>query len=144
MKRTFFPSAPKIERDWFVVDAADVVLGRLATTVAQRLRGKHKPTWTPFLDTGDHVIVVNAEKIKITGAKELDKVYRRHSGYPGGLRETPAGEMRSTKPERLIERAVKGMLPKGPLGRQMYRKLKVYTGPDHPHVAQMPKPLSIG
>ncbi len=118
--------------------------GRLATQVATRLRGKHKPSFTPFLDTGDHVVVVNAEKIRLTGNKMATKLYRRHSGYPGGLKEVNAETMMSKHPGRLIELAVKGMLPKGPLGRQMARKLKVYAGPQHPHEAQRPRPLTVG
>jgi len=144
LKRTVFPSANNIERQWFVIDASDAVLGRIATVAASYLRGKHKAIFTPFLDTGDHVIVLNAEKVRLTGAKEGQKLYRDHSGRPGGLRETPAGKMRQEKPERLIERAIRGMLPKGPLGRQMYRKLKVYRGSEHPHAAQQPKPLVVG
>lgn len=144
MKRTPFPSAHEIRRDWHVVDAADVVLGRLATEVARRLTGKHKATWTPFLDTGDHVIVLNAEKVVLTGAKEKDKMYRHYTGYPGGLRERAAGKMRAMKPEKMIEEAVWGMLPKGPLGRKMFKKLKVYRGAAHPHDAQQPRALAIG
>ncbi len=120
-----------------------MTLGRLATEVATRLRGKHKPAFTPFLDTGDHVIVVNADKVVLTGRKWDQKLYRRHSGYPGGLKETTAGKLMQRHPGRLVEYAVRGMLPKGPLGRQMVRKLKVYAGSSHPHQAQQPQPLEI-
>jgi large subunit ribosomal protein L13 len=120
-----------------------MTLGRLSTVVAERLRGKHKPYFTPFLDTGDHVIVTNASKVVMTGGKADAKYYRKHSGYPGGLKETPATAVLEKYPERIVEHAVKGMLPKGKLGRKMFRKLKVYSGPDHPHVAQQPKALAI-
>jgi large subunit ribosomal protein L13 len=143
VNRTPFPSATDVKRDWWVVDATDVVLGRLATTVAMRLCGKSKAGWTPFLDTGDHVVILNADKIRLTGAKEKDKMYRRHTGFPGGLREIPAGKLRAKKPEKMIEEAVWGMLPKGPLGRKMFKKLKVYRGSEHPHSAQQPKALAI-
>jgi large subunit ribosomal protein L13 len=141
--RTYVPKASEIRRDWWLVDAEGMILGRLATEVATRLRGKHKPMFSPFLDTGDHVVVVNAEKIVLTGRKLDQKLYRRHSGYPGGLKEIAAGKLLKTHPERLVELAVKRMLPKGPLGRQMARKLKVYVGPSHPHEAQKPQPLGI-
>jgi large subunit ribosomal protein L13 len=141
--KTYVPRKGDIERDWWVVDAAGMTVGRLATEVASRLRGKHKPTFTPFLDTGDHVIVVNAEKVVLSGGKNSAKLYRRYSGYPGGLTEIPAAEMLAKHPTRVVEFAVKGMLPKGPLGRQMYRKLKVYAGENHPHAAQQPKVLAI-
>jgi large subunit ribosomal protein L13 len=141
--RTYVPKQNEIERGWWVVDAAGKTLGRLATEVALRLRGKHKPTFTPFLDVGDHVIVVNAAKTVLTGNKLTDKYYRRHSGYPGGLREVAAGEMLARHPARVIEAAVRGMLPKGPLGRRLFCKLKVYAGPDHPHEAQRPRPLDL-
>jgi len=141
--RTYVPKAGEIRRDWWVVDAEGLVLGRLATEVATRLRGKHKPTYSPFLDTGDHVIVVNASKIVMTGRKLDQKLYRRHSGYPGGLKEISAGKLLAQRPERVIELAVQRMLPKGPLGRQMGRKLKVYAGAEHPHQAQRPQPLDI-
>ena len=139
--RTYQPSAKDIEREWFVVDAEDEILGRLATRIAEVLRGKHKPTFTPHLDMGDHVIVVNADKVKLSGQKELEKVYHRHSGYPGGLKSVPFMQLRDDTPERIVERAVKGMLPKSRLGQQMITKLKIYTGPEHPHQAQQPKPL---
>ena len=142
--KTYVPKLAEIERDWWLVDASGIVLGRLATQVATRLRGKHKPSFTPFLDTGDHVVVVNAEKIRLTGNKMTTKLYRRYSGYPGGLKEVNAETMMRKHPGRLIELAVKGMLPKGPLGRQMARKLKVYAGPQHPHEAQRPRPLTVG
>jgi large subunit ribosomal protein L13 len=139
--KTYVPKPAEIRRNWWLVDAEGVPLGRLATAVASRLRGKHKADFTPFLDTGDHVVVVNAEKLLLTGAKRHAKVYRRHSGYPGGLKEMPADEMLRRYPARVVELAVKGMLPKGPLGRRLVRKLKVYVGPDHPHAAQRPQPL---
>jgi len=140
---TYVPKASEIDRRWWVVDAEGLVLGRLATEVATRLRGKHKPTFVPFLDTGDHVVVINAEKVVLTGRKLEQKLYRRHSGYPGGLKEISAGKMQATHPERIIEFAVRRMLPKGPLGRKMGSKLKVYAGPRHPHEAQQPQPLEI-
>ena len=140
---TPFPSNNDMPRNWYVLDAQDVVLGRLATRVAMMLMGKHKPTYTPFLDTGDHVIVVNADKVRLTGAKEEDKLYRRHTGYPGGLKEVTAKKMRQTRPERMIELAIQGMLPKTKLGKQMYRKLNVYGGPKHPHQAQQPVEMTI-
>ena len=141
--KTQFPSAKSIERVWHVVDAEDQVLGRVATKVANLLMGKHKPTYTPFLDTGDHVIVINAAKVRMTGAKEDQKFYRRHSGYPGGLKETSARKMRATYPERIVELAVWGMLPKSKLGKHMYKKLKVYGGGQHPHEAQRPVALEV-
>ena len=141
--KTYVPKRDEITRDWWIVDASGIALGRLATQVATHLRGKHKPTFTPFLDTGDHVVVINADKLVLTGAKLQNKMYRRHSGYPGGLKEVVAEEMLAKHPDRMIELAVKGMLPKGPLGRRMAKKLKVYAGPDHPHQAQQPKPLPV-
>jgi large subunit ribosomal protein L13 len=141
--KTYVPKKGDIRRDWWVVDADGLTLGRLATEVASRLRGKHKPSFTPFLDTGDHVIVVNAEKVNLTGRKLEQKMYRRHSGYPGGLKEIAAGKLLASRPCRVVEAAVRGMLPKGPLGRQMRRKLKVYSGPSHPHAAQRPQTLEI-
>ena len=140
---TFMASASNIERKWYVVDAADYTLGRLASQVAAVLRGKNKPTYTPFLDCGDNVIVINASKVKVTGKKLDQKVYYNHSEYVGGMKETTLKEMMEKHPERVIELAVKGMLPKGPLGRQMYTKLFVYAGPDHKHAAQQPKELAI-
>jgi large subunit ribosomal protein L13 len=141
--KTYVPKGSEIEREWWLVDAEGIPLGRLASQVAVRLRGKHKPTFTPFLDTGDHVVVINAEKLVLTGAKLQDKMYRRYSGYPGGLKEVPAEKMLREHPTRMIELAVKGMLPKGPLGRKMAKKLKVYAGAQHPHEAQRPKPLAL-
>lgn len=140
---TYVPKSGDLQRSWWLVDAEGLTLGRLATEVASRLRGKHRPQFTPFLDTGDHVVVVNADKVVLTGRKLANKLYRRHSGYPGGLKEITAAEQLRTHPERVIEIAVKGMLPKGPLGRRMGRKLKVYAGPSHPHVAQQPQPLRL-
>ncbi len=139
---TPFPSAKEIERRWYTIDAKDQVLGRLATTVARLLMGKHKPTYTPFLDVGDHVVVINAAEVVLTGAKMDDKMYYRYSGYPGGLSETNARRLLEEHPERIVEFAVKGMLPKNSLGRQMYRKLRVYAGSEHPHAAQQPEPYS--
>ena len=140
---TPFPSKKDIERRWFVVDAEGQVLGRIATEIARILRGKHKPIFTPFLDCGDHVVVVNADKIVLTGEKWNDKWYRRHSGYPGGLKEIRARRLLREHPTRLLERAVRGMLPKTSLGRQMGSKLRVYAGPEHPHEAQQPQPLLL-
>jgi large subunit ribosomal protein L13 len=139
---TLMPKEEEVERKWFLVDASDRVLGRLATQVATVLRGKHKPQFSPHLDVGDHVVVINAEKIHLTGRKLTDKIYRWHSGYIGGLREVSAERMIKTHPERVIEWAVQGMLPKGRLGRAMAKKLKVYKGADHPHAAQKPEPLA--
>jgi large subunit ribosomal protein L13 len=141
--KTYVPKAADVTRAWWIVDASGLTLGRLATVVADRLRGKHKPQFVPFMDTGDHVIVVNAAKVRMTGAKHQDKMYRHHTGYPGGLKEVPAGKLLASKPERVLESAIKGMLPRGSLGRQMGRKLKVYAGDKHPHEAQQPKPLPI-
>jgi len=141
--KTYVPKKAEIQRAWWVVDADGMTLGRVATEVATRLRGKHKPSFTPFLDTGDHVIIVNAEKVVLTGRKLEQKFYRRYSGYPGGLKEISAGVMLKKHPNRVLEFAVRGMLPKGPLGRQMGRKLKVYSGPSHPHEAQNPQRLEI-
>lgn len=141
LQRTFSPTPGDISREWLVVDADGLTLGRLASRVAQVLRGKHKPTYAPHVDGGDFVIVVNAGKVAVTGNKEIAKTYYRHSGYPGGLSELTLAEMREKFPERIIQVAVKGMLPKNRLGRQMMKKLKVYAGPDHPHAAQDPKPL---
>jgi len=140
---TVFPSKLGIERKWHVIDANDVVLGKLATQAARLLMGKHKTIWTPFLDTGDHVVVINAEKVKLTGKKDDQKIYRRFTGYPGGLVETGARKVRATRPARMVEEAISGMLPKTKLGKQMYRKLKVYAGDKHPHVAQKPQALSV-
>jgi len=141
--KTAIPSPEAIERRWHLIDAEDVVLGRIASKAAMVLQGKHKASYTPFLDTGDHVVVVNAAKVRLTGRKEEQKLYRRHSGYPGGLTETGARVVRATRPERMIEEAIQGMLPKTKLGKQMYRKLQVYAGPKHPHDAQKPTALAI-
>ena len=140
---TVFPSKPGIERQWHIIDANDVVLGKLASKAANLLMGKHKATWTPFIDTGDHVIVVNAAKVKLTGRKDAQKVYRHFTGYPGGLVETSAQKVRATRPARMIEDAISGMLPKTKLGKQMYRKLKVYANDKHPHAAQLPTAMSV-
>ena len=141
--RTFTASSSSIERRWHVIDADGKVLGRVATTAARLLQGKHKRTYTPFLDTGDHVVVVNAARVKLTGRKEEQKLYRRHSGYEGGLREERAKEVRQKHAVRLVEEAVRGMLPKSKLGDAMYRKLKVYSRADHPHAAQKPTQLEV-
>ena len=140
---THFPKQGEIARKWYVVDASGQTLGRLAARVARVLAGKDNPQYTPFIDTGDHVVVVNAAKVKLTGRKEDQKIYRQHSGYEGGLREERARIVRQKHPERLIEEAVRGMLPKTKLGEAMYRKLKVYAGPDHPHSAQKPSKLEV-
>jgi large subunit ribosomal protein L13 len=140
--KTSIPSPDGITRQWHLIDAEEAVLGRIASKAAKILMGKHKPTYTPFLDTGDHVIVVNAAKVRLTGNKEEQKLYRRHSGYPGGLTETQARKVRATRPTRMVEEAVQGMLPKSKLGKQMYRKLQVYAGPKHPHQAQKPVALA--
>ena len=141
--KTFVPRAGEVKNDWYLLDGDNQVLGRLATRVAVLLMGKHKPDYTPFLKTGDHVVVVNAEKIKLTGRKEEQKKYRRHSGYPGGLKESTAREVRAKFPERLIEEAVLGMLPKNKLGKQLARRLKIYAGPQHPHEAQQPRQMEL-
>ena len=141
--RTEFPSKHEITRAWHVIDASDAVLGRVASRAAMLLMGKHKPIYVPSLDTGDHVIIVNAARVKLTGGKEGQKMYRRHTGYPGGLIETGARRMRETRPQRMLELAVAGMLPKTKLGKQMYRKLKVYAGEHHPHQAQKPASLAV-
>lgn len=141
--KTYSAKPSEIEREWYIVDAEDQVVGRLASQVASILRGKHKPQFTPHVDTGDFVIVVNAEKIRFTGNKETKKEYFRYTGYPGGERLTTPEEMRKRKPDFIVRNAVKGMMPKGPLGREMTKKLKVYAGPDHPHEAQQPKELTV-
>lgn len=141
--RTFLASARSADSRWHVIDAQGQVLGRLATLAAKLLQGKHKASYTPFLDTGDHVVVVNAAQVRLTGRKEEQKIYRRHSGYEGGLREERAAVVRQRQPIRLVEEAVRGMLPKTKLGDAMYRKLKVYAGSDHPHVAQQPKKTEV-
>ncbi|MEE8056156.1 MAG: 50S ribosomal protein L13 [Gammaproteobacteria bacterium] len=142
--KTFSAKPAEVTRDWYVVDATGKILGRLASEIARRLRGKHKPEFTPHVDTGDYIVVINAGKVRVTGNKATDKMYYTHSGYPGGLKAINFERLMAKTPERVIERAVKGMLPKGPLGREMYRKLKVYAGPDHKHAAQQPKALEIG
>lgn len=141
--KTFSAKPETVKRDWYVVDADGKTLGRLATEIARRLRGKHKPVYTPHVDTGDYIVVVNAEKIHVTGNKAKDKMYYRHTGYVGGIKSISFEKLIDKKPEMVIERAVKGMLPKNPLGRAMYRKLKVYAGPDHNHSAQQPQVLDI-
>ncbi|WP_018682786.1 50S ribosomal protein L13 [Actinokineospora enzanensis] len=140
---TYSPKPGEVDRAWHVIDAEDVVLGRLATHVATLLRGKHKPTYAPHVDTGDFVIIVNAEKVVLTGKKRDQAFAYRHSGYPGGLRKQSFGELLDTRPDRLLEKVVKGMLPKNKLGRAQGKKLKVYAGPEHPHAAQQPKPFEI-
>ena len=141
--KTYNAKPETVKRDWFVVDADGKTLGRMAADIAHRLRGKHKPEYTPHVDTGDYIIVINADKIAVTGAKESDKIYYRHTGYPGGLKEASLGKLRDRAPTRIVEKAIKGMLPKNPLGREMYRKLKVYAGNEHDHAAQQPQPLEL-
>ncbi len=141
--KTFVASASAVERKWYVVDAAGYTLGRLSSEIAKVLRGKNKPIFTPHLDTGDYVIVINADKVHVTGKKLDQKIYYKHSGYVGGMRETTLREMLAKKPEKVVELAVKGMLPKGPLGRSMMTKLHVYAGPEHPHAAQKPEVLTF-
>ncbi len=141
--KTFSAKPAEVKRDWFVIDASDKVLGRLATQIATRLRGKHKPEFTPHVDTGDYIVVVNAARLRITGAKADDKKYFRHSGYPGGISETSFTKMQARFPGRALEKAVKGMLPKGPLGYAMIKKLKVYGEASHPHGAQQPRALEV-
>lgn len=140
---TFLAKHSEVERKWYIIDATDLVLGDVATKVASVLRGKHKPIYTPHVDTGDYVIIVNAEKIRVTGNKAEQKVYEHYTGYAGGLRQTPYKEVLAKHPHRILEHAIKGMLPKNPLGRQMYRKLYVYAGPDHPHAGQKPEVLEF-
>ncbi|KFZ29027.1 MULTISPECIES: 50S ribosomal protein L13 [Pseudidiomarina] len=140
---TFVAKPETVQRDWYVIDAEGKTLGRLATEVARRLRGKHKPEYTPHVDTGDYIIIVNAEKVAVTGRKAQNKIYYSHSGYPGGIKEISFEKLIAKKPEMVIQKAVKGMLPRGPLGRAMFRKLKVYAGTEHNHVAQQPKQLEI-
>jgi large subunit ribosomal protein L13 len=141
--KTFSAKSHEVERDWFVVDASDKILGRLASSIAHRLRGKHKPIYTPHVDTGDYIVVVNVEKLRVTGNKALDKKYYRHTGYPGGIFETNFLKMQQRFPGRALEKAVKGMLPKGPLGYAMLKKMKCYAGTAHPHTAQQPKALEL-
>ncbi|MCY4642224.1 MAG: 50S ribosomal protein L13 [Gammaproteobacteria bacterium] len=133
----------QVQRNWYLVDATDKALGRMASEIAGRLKGKHKPIYTPHVDTGDYIVVINAEKVRVTGSKMEDKMYHRYTGYVGGLKSMSLKEMKSKHPERVIEKAVKGMLPKNPLGRAMFRKLKVYAGSEHKHVAQQPQPLEF-
>ena len=141
--KTFSAKPHEVNHDWFVIDATDKVLGRLASQIAHRLRGKHKPIYTPHVDTGDYIIVVNVDKLRVTGNKLEDKIYYRHTGYPGGIYATTLKKMQARFPARPLEKAVKGMLPKGPLGYAMLKKLKVYAGDAHPHAAQQPKPLEV-
>ena len=141
--RTFSAKTHEVKRDWYVVDASDRVLGRLASQVALRLRGKHKAEYTPHVDTGDYIIVTNAEKIRVTGQKAQKKIYYRHSEYPGGIKSESFEKLLARNPARILELAIKGMLPKNPLGREMFRKLKVYAGAEHPHTAQQPKELKV-
>lgn len=141
--RTEFPSKHDLNRAWHVIDANDAVLGRVATRAAMLLMGKHKTIYVPSMDTGDHVVIINADKVKLTGGKENQKIYRRHTGYPGGLIETGARKMRETRPQRMLELAISGMLPKTKLGKQMYRKLNVYAGDQHPHQAQKPVAMAV-
>jgi large subunit ribosomal protein L13 len=141
--KTFSARPETVKREWVLIDATDKVLGRLATEIARRLRGKHKPEYTPHVDTGDYVVLINADKIRLTGNKETDKVYYHHTGFPGGIKSINARDLRDTAPERMIQTAVKGMLPKNPLGRAMLKKLKVYPGAEHGHQAQQPQPIDI-
>lgn len=141
--KTFSAKAESVSRDWFVVDADGKTLGRLASEIAHRLRGKHKAEYTPHVDTGDYIVVVNAEKVRVTGAKSTDKMYHHHTGYPGGIRSISFEKLIDKAPERVLQRAVKGMLPRNPLGRAMFSKLKVYAGSEHPHAAQQPQPLNL-
>jgi large subunit ribosomal protein L13 len=139
---SFVPTAGSVERQWHVIDARDMVLGRVATEASRLLQGKHKAVYTPYIDTGDHVVIVNASKVRLTGRKEEQKLYRYHSGFEGGLRQERAKDLRQKNPVRMVEEAVRGMLPKTKMGEAMWRKLKVYAGADHPHAAQMPRPTS--
>ncbi|GMV56490.1 MAG: 50S ribosomal protein L13 [Betaproteobacteria bacterium] len=141
--KTFSAKPHEVQRDWYVIDASDKVLGRLASEIAKRLRGKHKPIYTPHVDTGDFIVVVNVEKLRVTGAKAQDKKYFRHSGYPGGIYERNFEKLQQRFPERVLQKAVKGMLPKGPLGYAMIKKLKCYAGSSHPHAAQQPRLLEV-
>ncbi len=143
MKTTISAKSETVKRNWYVVDASGKVLGRLATEVARRLRGKHKTAYTPHVDTGDYIVITNAKAVRVTGNKAEQKTYYRHTGYPGGIKAINFAKLVAYKPERVIEKAVQGMLPKGPLGRQMFAKLKVYAGASHPHSAQQPEPLDI-
>lgn len=141
--KTYSAKAESVERDWYIVDAADKTLGRLATEIASRLRGKHKPEYTPHVDTGDYIVIVNAEKVTVTGNKATKKIYYSHTGYPGGIKDITFEKLMEKAPERALQSAVKGMLPRGPLGREMFRKLKIYVGSEHPHAAQQPQTLEL-
>ena len=141
--KTFSAKAHEVKRDWYMIDASNKILGRLATEIARRLRGKHKAEYTPHVDTGDYIVVTNVEAIRVTGRKFKDKMYYNHSGFPGGIKQVSFEKVQATHPARVLERAVKGMLPKNSLGRDMYRKLKIYVGSEHPHAAQQPKQLEI-
>lgn len=141
--KTYSAKAETVQHDWYVVDAADKTLGRLASDIATRLRGKHKPEYTPHVDTGDYIVVINCEKVRVTGNKTTDKIYYHHTGYPGGIKDISFEKLIEKAPERVLQKAVKGMLPKGPLGRAMFKKLKVYAGGEHPHTAQQPRELNI-
>jgi large subunit ribosomal protein L13 len=141
--KTFSAKPETVKRNWLVIDAENMVLGRLATEVARRLRGKHKPEYTPHVDTGDYIVIINAEKIQVTGRKATNKMYYHHSGYPGGIKEMRFDKMLQKAPEQIVQKAIKGMLPKGPLGRDMFRKLKVYVGAEHKHQAQQPIPFTL-
>jgi large subunit ribosomal protein L13 len=142
--KTFSAKSETVKRDWYVVDAAEKTLGRLATEIASRLRGKHKAEYTPHVDTGDYIVVINSDKVRVTGNKMKDKIYYHHTGYPGGIKDISFEKLRAKKSELIIQKAVKGMLPKNPLGREMFRKLRVYRGAEHDHAAQQPKTLEIG
>jgi len=141
--KTISANIQTVKRDWYIIDAEGQTLGRMASAIAHRLRGKHKPEFTPHVDTGDYIVVVNAKKVRVTGKKATDKMYHRHTGYPGGLKSISFGKLIEKAPERTVQSAVKGMLPKGPLGRAMFKKLKVYAGAEHPHTAQQPQELKL-
>lgn len=143
MRTTYMAKASEVERKWIVLDATDIPLGRISAVAASMLRGKHKPTFTPHVDTGDFIIIINAEKVKLTGKKATDKKYYRHTGHPGGIRETTAGELRENKPARLMEKSIKGMLPKNSLGAKQFTHLHVYAGSEHPHAAQQPETIDV-
>ncbi|MFT6052683.1 MAG: large subunit ribosomal protein L13 [Halioglobus sp.] len=143
LMKTFSAKAENVEQDWFLVDAADKTLGRLASEIAHRLRGKHKAEYTPHVDTGDYIVVINAEKVRVSGTKTKNKIYHSHTGYPGGLKSISFEKLIDKAPERVLQKAVKGMLPRNPLGRAMFRKLKVYAGGEHPHAAQQPQVLNV-
>ena len=141
--KTISVKSESVKRDWYVIDAEGATLGRMATEIAVRLRGKHKPEYTPHVDTGDYIVVINADKVRVTGNKAKDKIYHRHTGYPGGLKSVSFEKLIEKAPERVVQSAVKGMLPKGPLGRAMFKKMKVYAGSEHPHTAQQPQQLTL-